>query len=249
MARSLICYVAYRTPPPSPERIAEVLERRRPALPEGATIISGAAPSERTPDAMIIFMTLDAPMTVGDLSKDLAQVAVWPECGTESRAWRSHAIVTALGVPQGLPARRRAAADLLRVVAAFAEGTGASAVEWSGALVIHPTAAFVATIAQNPLAPDVLVRGCCYGEGWSRGGIRTEGLAHFDLPEIDHPPTGEHAAEIANRVWTLSAYLLAEGMVLKDGDTFGTTAEPAMRVHHARAPDGAVLLRLGPVRG
>lgn len=249
MAKPLICYVTYRTPPPSVERIAGALAQRRHALPDDTTIDPDAATPVRTPNAEIVFLGIDAPMPVGDLSKDSSQVAVWPDCGAESRAWRSHVIVMALGVPEDLPARRRATADLLRVVAALAEGTGASAVEWSGALVFHPTHAFVASVAANPLPPDVLVRGGWYGEGWSRAGIRTEGLAHFDLPEIDHPPTGEPAHEVAIRVLNIAAYLIAEGMVLGDGDTLGPTREAVMRVRHARTPEGALLLRLEPVRG
>lgn len=244
MATGQMCYLTYSAAVPSQAAVARAIEDRRAALPDGLRVDLGESLLVSTPQTSIFFMFIDAPFPAGDLGKDPEQRMVWPACAAESRAWRSHLIVLTMGGGTDLVARRTAAADQLRVAAAIAEGTGASAVAWGGAMVFHPAQAFAAAIARDPLAPDVLVRGRWYGDGWSRAGLRTEGLAAFDLPEIDHPPTGEPAHEIANRVLNIAAYLMAQGMVLKDGDTLGPTEAPALRVHHAHTPDGALQLRL-----
>lgn len=244
MATGQMCYITYGTAVPSKAAVARAIEERRAALPDGLRVDVGESLVVHTPDTGIFFMFIDAPFPAGDLGNDPEQRMVWPDCAAESRAWRSHLVVLTMGGGTDFAARRTAAADQLRVAAAIAEGTGARAVAWGGAMVFHPAQAFVAAIARSPLAPDVLVRGRWYGDGWSRAGLQTEGLAAFDLPEVDHPPTGEPAHEIANRVLNIAAYLMAQGMVLKDGDTLGPTEAPVMRVHHVRMPGGALRLRL-----
>lgn len=247
MANQPICYIAYASALPSVGAIARVLEDRRAALPDDLTIEAGETLSLRTSATGVFFMRVDAAYPVSDIPDDLCQRAVWPAWQEESRRWRSHLIVVGMGASGDATARKTGAADLLRIAAAIAEGTRASAIAWSGALLFQPPEAFAAAVARSPLAPEVLVRACWYGSGWERAGIRTMGLADFDLPELDHPPTGEDAQEVAMRVLNLAAYLLAQGMVLQDGDTIGYSATASMRVHHAHTPEGALYLRLEPV--
>lgn len=249
MANQPICYIAYDWALPSAAAIGRVLEARRATLPEGMVVEAGETLSLSTPAASVFCMMIDAAYPVTDIPNDLCQRSVWPAWQEESRRWRSHLIVVAMGGSGDARGRKAVAADLLRIVAAIAEGTRASAVAWSGALLFQPAADFAAAVARSPLALEVLVRACWYGAGWERAGIRTMGLAEFDLPEIDHPPTGEAAQDVAVRVLNLAAYLIDQGMVLQDGDTIGDTATASMRVHHAHTPEGALYLRLEPAGG
>lgn len=241
------CYICYMTSEPPRPSILRACEHRAEILPPGWSLSTHDGLVLHTPAATIAIETKPFPYPTDDLTNDLAQHAAWPEWRRESRAWRSHLVLRAGPTEADEYGQRAAAADLMRVTAVLAVGTGGAAVGWSANLLFQPVSDFAAAVARSPLPVEVLVRCRWYGDDWSRLGTRTGGLGAFDLPEIDHLPTGEDATRIAARVLDLSAWMLAGGLVMQDGETLGARAEGAMRVRHIRDAGGGLVLRLEPL--
>lgn len=247
MGKPGTCYVVYTMGTPPRPAILRALEDCDAVLPPGWSVEAAGDLRIATPAATIAIEAQSYPYPPTALTNDLAQHTAWPEWREESRAWRSHLALRAEPSEADEYGQRAAAADLMRVTAALAVRTGAATVGWSENLLFQPASDFAAAVARSPLPVEVLVRCRWYGEEWSRLGTRTGGLGAFDLPEIDHLPTGEDAARIAARVLDLSAWMLAGGLVVRDGDTLGARAEGGMRVRHIRDAAGDLVLRLEPL--
>ena len=228
-----VCYLTYRGAPPDQPTIRAILD---------------AMPGDGAPRPLIASMSLPAPYPVSDIADDVEQRGAWPNWREESRSWKGHVILFALSKDKSFEAKRVEAAQLLHAAAAVAPATGADSVAWSGSLVFRPTAAFAAAIKQDGPPVTVLVRSLWTNAPDGRGGeMRTRGLAALGLAEFHHAATGEPPDAIYNRIMNLCAYVLTNGPVLKDGNTFGTDDRAAMRVRETRDEAGAPMLRLEPV--
>lgn len=73
-------------------------------------------------------------------------------------------------------------------------------------------------------------------------------MRFLGLPEIEHPATGEDAGTLYNRVMNVSAYMIASGPVLKDGDTIGNDSTPSMQIKQAQEVDGHPILIIERVK-
>jgi hypothetical protein len=190
-------------------------------------------------------MAMPFPYPNGELKDDLTQRAAWPGWQSGSASWRSHLVISAMGIGPSIKARKEGVAILLRTAATVACTTGANAIGWSGNLLFHPTDSFDEAVARMPLPPNILIR-CIWRGPRTRLSAHTVGLGEFDLPEIDHSSTGDDAGAIYNRIMNLSAYLLEHGMVLKDGDTIGVDSRANMQIKHDHDEAGRLLLALQP---
>ena len=243
---SLICFVCHDGDNPTPAELATAVNDR------AGTVLKRAAESKETgftvhmPGGMVMTMSLPAPFPDPVLD-DLAQRMAWPEWPAAHKAWRSHMVVFIMGYPKTSEGTRAAAASLLQAASAAASGTGASALAWGGSLVFHTSVSLADKLKTALLPPEFLIRPVFWREGDGRVGMRTEGLRVLGLPEINHPPTGEDAGSVYNRMMNLCSYVLDRGPVLADGHTFGTDQTPSMRVHHDRDAEGNLLVTVLPV--
>jgi hypothetical protein len=211
-------------------------------LPNQATasrLVADALPPPRPPAHP---MVIAAPMP-GAPDADLAQEAAWPGWRDHWPRHRGHIILTSMRGGDGFEALCDNAESVLRAAAALVRSTPVMAVGWSANLLYHPAAAFMAAVERGMPTVDVLVRCRWRGRGATTTAL-TEGLAYFGLPEFDHLPTGEGPDAIYQRLMNLCFYVLQDGKVLGDGDTFGVTATAQMRVRHRRDGD-ALVLELG----
>lgn len=242
-----ICYICYRGDAPGPTTLDRVVNAHLGSLLTGPAAPNGSAGVRAlVPGGVIVLSAMPFPYPAGELVDDLAQRGAWPTWREDCRAWRSHLILAAILTDRSFAARDMAA-NALRTASVVASHTGADAVGWSGNLLFHRADQFAAAVARAPLPVDILVRCLWRGRPGPAGaglGARTRGLDAFALPEIDHPPTGEDIATIYTRLMNLSSYLLANGMVLNDGDTIGTDARASMRVAHGRDDQGRLVLTL-----
>jgi hypothetical protein len=195
--------------------------------------------------ATVAVMLVDAPLPLPAISDDQARFLGWSSWRIESLTWRRHAIVTALSNATSLPEARALAEEVIFVAAALAEKSGARGVEWVPSVLFYPAAEFVRRALSRPLPPELLFRLDWRGYLPPAGpglGATTRGLRSFGLPEFDCPPTGEKPDRIYHRLMNLSSYLLANGMVLNDGDTIGFDEQRQARIRHS--PDTGGLFRL-----
>ena len=243
-----ICYVCYSSPEPDAAALAQAINSHRPAGQEAAAQPTGqnglAVPMS---GGTVTFGTMPAPYPAHELSDDLAQRMAWPSWQADSATWRSHVIATLVGPNESFETLRERASNLLRVAAVVAVRTGASGIGWSANMLFHPTASLTAALLPGIVPANLVVR--CLWRGTPEAsagglGLRTLGLRAFELPEIDHPPTGEDPAAIYNRVMNLCAHVLAKGPVLQHGDTIGTDTHASTRIRHMQDPQGEIVVVL-----
>jgi hypothetical protein len=196
---------------------------------------------------LLVVMVINGPMPPSELSDDSAQRAAWPEAAAKSATWKSHVVVCGFGKPKTLPEARAHAEDVMFVASVLARDSGASAVGWPGCGLFRPAADFAERVGKTPLPADIMIRCLWRGTPLPDGaglGATTRGLHLFNLPEIDHPPTGEDPGAINDRLLNLASYLIANGPVLKDGDTIGIDARATARVRHVRDAAGSLMLEV-----
>lgn len=246
----MISFLCFNDAGPGSEALVRAVnEQLGPTLPQPATPSGTGGLQATMPGGIVSLMAMPAPFPADELTDDLGQRQAWPNWRTDSRAWRSHIIAAALGSGDSFATRRERAVSLLQVVAIAAACGRASAVGWSPNMLFQPAESFLAQAARAPLPVECVVRCLWRGQPKPAGqgmGLTTFGLGAFGLPEIDHPPTGEDPTAIYNRMMNLCSYVLAQGVVLGDGDTIGIDARASMRVQHTRSAKGEPLLLLSP---
>ena len=218
-------------------RLADYLTGEIPDATKGSLLLPMRA-------GMVVVMLIDAPMPLFGPADDLAQRTAWGGWRMDAKHWRSHAIVSAFGTPTSLDQARIWAKDILQVSAILAAHTGASGVQWSGSQLFFPANEFTRRCSKDTLPADILFRTCWYRpEGNSMGAI-TKGLALFALPEIDLSPSSLDAVTVYQRLLNLAAYLLASGLILKEGDSVGADAIAESRIQHVYGLEGRLTLKV-----
>lgn len=225
---SMIAYLIYRDGLPEQTAAARLLSESMPAT------LPAVQP-----------MSIPMPMP-GAPPGDLAQETAWPGWSQHWPRHRGHLILTTLGTGTSFEALCDAAEAVLQGARVLVEGTPVLAVGWSANLLYHPAQAFLDAMARGMPPVDLLVRCQWQGHGLTTA-ARTEGLAAFGLPEMQHLATGETVSAIYNRLMNLCFHILQDGKVFGDGDTIGTTPTAELRVRHDRDEAGAPLLVLEPV--
>ena len=200
---------------------------------------------------MVVVMSINAQMPLPDQQDDLAQRAIWDGWRGRGARWRRHAIVGAFGTAASLEAARDAAAAVLKVAAILASTTDAEGVNWKGNPLFHRAADFVTHCQADAIPPQVVIHPQFYEavgpDGRPGLGAVTRGMRMFGLPELDYLPGGEPGA-VCNRLFNLSAYLLANGPVLGDGDTVGICGQVQGHVRHVRDHAGELMLSVAERR-
>lgn len=242
-----IAYVCFQNSEPPADHMARAVRDSLGLSVDAIGDGGGQAQSFSTDAGLVslIPMPFPYPYPASDLTDDLGQRAAWPNWQTEIGNWKSHVIVTTIGSATSFDARKLAVATTLRAASAVARQSGASAVGWSGNVLFCPAARFVDMVAKSAIPIEVVVRSQW---GWAgqtvgqRPEVKTRGLRFFELPEIEHPATGEDAVTLYNRVMSISRYMIDHGPILKDGHTLGGDGTPLMRIREKAEPDGGLTL-------
>lgn len=245
-----LCVLTYSSPLPTRAVAAEIVrDALRDQLRSNQPGAQDAVFPTHAGNVVLLLVPQPVPLPSHESMTDIAQRAAWGGSGIveESTCWRGHAMVSAMEAPSSLPMMRNLARNVLRAAAALAADTGAVAANWTNAGLFHPTAAFVAAARRAPLPSDLLVRCTWYdapGPAGSGMGAVTCGLGLFGLPEFCHPPTGEDPSAIYDRLLNLATYVIGNGPVLKDGDTFGIDDRAQARIRQTRGPKGEPTLTI-----
>ena len=241
MDERLLCYVNCTQPASPWGSLRAVVEAQL-----GTKLTTPADPAETGPllhmqGGTVVVLDVRAPCPVRELSDDLSQQNAWP--GWKNA--RSHFVVAPFDKLTSSAELRDAAEAVLQVAAAIAHATQADAVGWGPTNLFWPARTFVDGVAKTPLSVELLVRCLWSGRQDASGGgmeVTTTGLRTFGLPEFDYGPSALRPEAIYHQVMNLSAYLMANGLVLQHGQTFGSSETPEATIEHARDDAGSLVL-------
>lgn len=115
------------------------------------------------------------------------------------------------------------------VLTALQQCPGAVAVYWESAGQCIPAVAFAAAASDPNDWPSIWVSVSCQGK-WQGAVGCTRGMAAFGQREIETRNATESPEELFGRLYGLINYLLQNGPIIKDRETFGQTADEKITV-------------------
>ena len=245
MDERLLCYINCTQPTSPWGSLRAVVEAQL-----GAKLTTPADPAETGPflqmqGGTVVVLDVRAPCPVRGLSDDLSQQNAWPGWKNAPRDWRSHFVVAPVDKLTSSAELRDAAEAVLQVAAAIAHVTQADAVGWGPTNLFWPARSFVDGVAKTPPSVEFLVRCLWSGRQDASGGgmeVTTTGLRTFGLPELHCGPSALRPEAIYHQVMRLASYLMVNGPVLQDSQTFGSSETPEAAIEHARDGAGRLVL-------
>src|SRR5262249_953517 len=128
----------------------------------------------------------------------------------------------------------RAAAAVSRVAAVLAGQASVTAVYWENADLLVPSSAFREDVLnltpdRPPISSWVQFFGIP-GPAKEEVGIITKGLAPFIGRELELAPKAHPQRMMLMKAYSIAQWLILQGLLVKDGDTCGASAEEIMRV-------------------
>lgn len=254
--RRLIAYVLLDADRPlDPAAVIAALRQRHPnqpvepmtgAAPPTGRAIEAATMMLRCAGVEIVVMAMAMPLPEAEWKLPVLRVfPQWPDGGAVFSAHKAHLVVTTIADPSDRLASARSIAAVVGALVAVVPGCGA--VLWD-AVVAHPAQTWEAAsrdaFAPYPVFPYPLwVSLHPFKEG-EKIGLISFGLSSFVGREIELEPRIITAAEAMHKAAGLAVYLMQNGPVLKDGETFGATPTERIQVRHVqskRVPGLAVL--------
>ena len=191
----------------------------------------------------ILLSLMPAPLPWSDLEQPCASAMLWPEATESMRPSTAHYIVTVMGAANPIRAR----VVLTRFIAAVLCSQGCCGVYWGDASLVHKPEMFV------ELAQDVSEEGfpallwinfiIMAGSRPRSVSFFTIGMAAFGLMEIEVVDSSIELSELHERCCDLAGYLITShqakgGTIIKDGETFGWSAQEQFRVRHQTSEFG-----------
>lgn len=189
---------------------------------------------------VVVVGKMPAPIPWSDLEGPCATSVLWPDAAAVVPRHKEHAIVTVSGEldPVALSTL------LTQVTAAMMASTPVSlGVFWTNAALLAPKNLFIDfAVEVLPDGPPLPIW-VDYRVGWveknSLSAGFTTGLAELGLMELETQGAPESPAELRERFEGLTSYLLENGMVIQDGNTFGESEDEKIRVEYAESAYGA----------
>ena len=202
-------------------------------------------------DAFLALALMPAPYPAEDLEGPIATSWMWPQQPPIEpvKQHRSHLLVAMKGGAADPIGRRLI---VTAVTALAAKQPGVMAVYWPEATLVHYPPVFISMAEQfpSPEAPPLYLwvdlRAFRHPDGTT--GLFTTGLSALGHMEIEIPSIDMEPGELREWLLDIMCYLLANGPVLKHGQTIGITAEQQIRIRHCRSSFGhpGKVIRLEP---
>jgi hypothetical protein len=182
---------------------------------------------------MVGLTVIPKPIPWSDLEGPCACAWHWPEATDVMRGHRAHVIVAVLGPGAGGPVERSLLAT--RAAAAVAATHGATGVYWGNGTTVNPADRFIekargASVAKPPVLLWVEARYARRGDGSAVA--FTTGMAPLGHKEFEVPATRREPGYVLEMLLDACLYVLANGPILKHGQTFGRTADERLKIRH-----------------
>jgi hypothetical protein len=178
-------------------------------------------------------MFVDSPVPQGTFDRSIRLNWMWEGVGRAVKAHRSHVVISTLNSYEGHDDLLKAAAAVSRVAWVLAGQASVTAVYWESADLLVPSSMFREDV--HNLEPDRVPASCWvqfFGFPGPKGevGITTKGLLPFIGRELELVPKALPQRTMLMKAYGIAQWLILQGLLVKDGDTCGASAEEIMRV-------------------
>lgn len=184
-------------------------------------------------EVLISLMYIDIPIPWNDLEGPCATAYLWPEATKKMRNHKSHLIISAMGIADNFSIVEKSIL-ITKVITTIVKNSDATGIYWGSGTVVNSPERF------TEVSKD------CFKEGlfpvglWIEYRIQknengtyniiTTGMNTFGHKEIEVQNTNKNPFEHLGNLYDLTQYLFENGPVIKDGDTFGGTAEEKNKI-------------------
>lgn len=169
----------------------------------------------------LIVASMSAPIPWTDLEYLSTVSRLWPDASGELRGHTDHLILSVLADSQkvslDLLGTKATASLLATTPSALGVYTRAPLLIRKDIYVDYATS----VLRGNGMPVDLWVDIQVGGSETAQAAGYTRGLAAFGLMELEAPTASEAPDELRDRLWSLAAYLLENGPVIRDGNTVG----------------------------
>ena len=218
---------------PVPDRVVAELKKRWPDAPPARDLSTKKGVlTFKLDDALAAVALMPAPIPWSDLEGPCATAWYWPKAGEAMKAHKAHLIVTLSG-------GRRTPIDrcllLTALTAAVTAASNAAGVYWGSGTVLQSPRAFLEVageMRQDSLPLRLWIDFRLVPERPGVYSLFTTGMEPFGHMDLEVPKSRQKPEAILDVAYNAAHYLLDRGPVLKDGDTFGTSAEQKIKVRH-----------------
>lgn len=189
-------------------------------------------------DADLIYAIMPAPVPWSDLEGPCATSWLWPKAAEELRPHTKHVIVTLLSQAEPIEQARL----LTQATSAFlASCEAAIGVMWVSSTVVMSSKMFqdfaVEMLPEHPV-PYIWVDFRAGPDEDGKTGGFTTGLSELGLMDMETRNSPEPPGELRERLFGLATYLIENGLVIRDGDTIGESAEEQIKIDYADSTFG-----------
>jgi hypothetical protein len=181
---------------------------------------------------------MPAPIPWSDLEGPCATSWLWPDAASALKAHKTHLIVTVSGESGPLARAALLTQAMAAILAACKEALG---VFWCPATLVISAPVFRDfAVRVLPLGPPLHIW-VDFRVGRNEAGLSsgfTTGMASLGHMELETTNSPEPPGELRERMLGLAHYLIENGPVIRDGDTFGQDANERIRVVYAPSAFG-----------
>jgi hypothetical protein len=229
--------------PPSFAGIQETLAKQTPTLPAP----EGVEEKDKTftfhlGTAKVCIDFLPSAIDWAGLKGRLETSIQWKETADECLPHSAHVVVTVTGkepvlASETLPAREEQMRLLTQVTSAVVIATDATGVFWTPSLMVFRAGRFLQLATDEPLSIWVAVS---VGKHVKTGKVAgcTTGLESLGHMELECKNAGEPPEELLGRLYGMAKYVMANGAVIHDGDTFGEDANERIKIDYKESAFG-----------
>ena len=216
-----------------------VLQCLRQALPDApaATAIESRADlcSFRIGDEQGAYALMPTPIPWRELEQPCAEAWYWPQAAETMRRHRRHVVVTLAGGRSDMATR---CLLLTQVTAALAANSHCTGIYWGAGALVNSAPDFIAQ--SRDMSREYLPLSLWIGFRTRQRDddtidMYTVGMKVFGHHEIEVQGSRAEPKRILNTVFSAAHYLIDNGPVFSDGDSFGLTEDDEVAIHIVRS--------------
>lgn len=241
---SVTAMIALSTPtPPSLAAIPSAIAKESPTLPTSDAVEEkDSGMSFRLGPAQVRITFVPSAIVWKDLKGRQETSVQWNAIADEALPHSAHLVVTVTGKEPALASEALAAREeqmrlLTQVTTAVVGATDASGVFWTPSLMAFRAGRFLQLATDEPLSIWVAVSVGTHVKTGKVAGCTT-GLESLGHMELECKNAGEPPEELLGRLFGMAKYVMANGAVIRDGDTFGEDANERIKIDYKESAFG-----------
>jgi hypothetical protein len=228
-----------------PDAISREINREFAGAGVNAQVVSASASGSGAyilslSGTSLMIAIADFPVPPETFETSLKLNTTWPNARAHVGQHRAHAIVSTLGNLTSHESKLKAAIAASRVCSVLVGMTNGIGIYWEAADYLIEASAYRKASQSMGLNPEDVPLDVWAQFIWHQNkdsktadpaiGLATKGLNAFFGRELEYLPKPLPQSIIASRMIGMARWLLAKGLIFKDGDSCGSTADEIIRV-------------------